>query len=102
MLGGAYVNVKKNLAVGVNGIRIDHAKLDGRTLKIKAKGTMSELKQPWEKPYTTDLRIAGLTDGGSFNLVINDGEPLELSAKALSSVPIVVNPDGSVLAEENK
>lgn len=99
MLGGAYVNIKKKLAIGVNGIRIDEVTLDDRKLKIKAKGSMSQLPQPWDKPYTTDLRIVELPDDGEFELAINGSEPVKLSAKELASLPIVVNADGTIIVK---
>lgn len=100
MLGGAYVNIKKDLAIGVNGVRIEDVKLNGRRLIIRAEGTMSKLKQPWEQPYETDMRIVGLPDDGIFELILNDSEPVDLSAEGLASIIIEVSPGGNVSVKQ--
>ncbi len=96
-LGGGYVNVAKNLAVGVDGVYINSAKLNDRTIIIEMNSLLARLEDPWDKPYTTDLHIVELPDNGVYKLVINDNEPVKLSAKDLVSVAIVVNPDGSII-----
>ena len=101
MLGGAYINIKKNLAVGVNGIRINNVKLTGRTITLDMIGFMSELQEPWDEPYNTDLRIVGLPDQGDFDLKINDANSIRISAKDLAGFPVLVNPDGTIVGKEN-
>ncbi len=96
-MGGAFIQVKKKLAVGVDGISIKGWHFDGGTLRIEMAGTMSQLKMPWNQPYLTDLRVVGLEEG-KYKLVFNGAEPLEVTASQLSSLPIRVHPDGSVRA----
>jgi len=100
MLGGAYINIQKDLAIGVNGIHLKDVKLNGRKLMIRAEGTMSKLKQPWDQPYETDMRITGLPDDGSYELMINDSEPVSLSIDDLDSVTIEVDPGGNVFLKQ--
>ncbi|MHC4983988.1 MAG: beta-L-arabinofuranosidase domain-containing protein [Planctomycetota bacterium] len=98
LLGGAFIHAKKSLAVGVDGVRIEDWKLDGRTLRIQIAGTMSKLERPWDKPYRTVLRVAGL-DEGQYTLELNDSRHVTVTAEQLASLPLLVRPDGSVLAD---
>ena len=95
-LGGAYVDVSKGLAVGVNGLRIQGVALRERTLDLDIEGFLDELDVPWEKPYATELRIVGLPDGGNYDLVLGNASPVKVVASQLARFPVVVHPDGAV------
>lgn len=70
-LGGAYIDVGKNLAVGVDGVDIVSFQQQGETLHIKLKNQLAALAAPFSEPYMIELRIAGLP-AGKHTLHIND------------------------------
>ena len=94
-LGGAYVDVTRQLAVGVDGLRIDSAALDGRRLHLALVATLGRLKQPWDQPYQTELRVVGLKPG-KYQVVINHESAVELTAEEAAHCPLTVQPDGTV------
>ncbi len=96
-LGGAYVDLDRKLAVGVDGVRIDSAKLDGQSLRLAVVASLAKLPQPWDQAYQTELRVVGLKPG-KYQLVINDEPAVELTAEELSHCSLTVQPDGKVRA----
>ena len=59
---------------------------------------MCMLKEHWDKPYRTDLRVAGLQPG-QYELALNNATPIKVTAKQLANFLILIRPDGSVQAE---
>jgi hypothetical protein len=57
--GGAYINTDKNLAVGVDGVRIDKCDVIGNELTIQLRSVLFDLNLPWERAYRLDLVIEG-------------------------------------------
>ncbi len=96
-LGGAYVDVERKLAVGVDGLRIDSAALDGQSLRLAVVASLAKLPQPWDQAYQTELRVMGLQPG-KYQLLINDEPAVELTAEELSRCSLIVQPDGKVRA----
>jgi hypothetical protein len=96
-LGGAYVDLERKLAVGVDGLRIDSAILDGRSLRLAVVGSLAQLPQPWDQAYLTELRVVGLQPG-KYRLMINDEPVVELTAENLRCCSLTVQPDGKVRA----
>ena len=96
-LGGAYVDLERKLAVGVDGLRIDSAILDGRSLRLAVVGSLAQLPQPWDQAYLTELRVVGLQPG-KYRLMINDEPVVELTTEDLRCCSLTVQPDGKVRA----
>jgi hypothetical protein len=94
-LGGAYVDVARHLAVGVDGLRVDAATLEGRTLRVTLVASFTKLPQPWEQTYQTELRVVGLKPG-KYQCVINHEAPVALTAAELAHCALTVQPDGKV------
>ena len=89
-LGGAYINVKKNLYIGVDGIDITSYKLQGRTLSINIKNRISSLPFPYEEPFKIDLKVEGLPDQGIYTLMINNNYHAEITASELSRYSVTI------------
>jgi hypothetical protein len=100
-LGGAYVDVSRNLAVGVDGVRIDEATLTGRTLQLTVVSMLAKLLQPWDQPYRTELRVVGL-EPGDYEVVLNGPPAIKATAAELAHVQIVVSPDGRIQPAHTK
>lgn len=97
-LGGAYVDVTKGLAVGVDGVAVDHVELVDRILNISMSTRLTQLKQPWEQPYETTLRIGSLPKVEHIELIVNhEATPLHHAVDGAIAVPLIVLPDGRVV-----
>lgn len=96
-LGGAYVDLERKLAVGVDGLRIDSATLDGQCLRLAVDASLTKLPQPWDQSYQTELRVVG-GKPGKYQLVINHEPAVELTVEELSHCSLTVQPDGKVRA----
>jgi uncharacterized protein YyaL (SSP411 family) len=85
-LGGAYINFEKNLAVGVDGLRIVSFQRQGPTIRLKLESQLAALPAPYGESYPVELRIVGLP-AGDYSLQINDHSPVHADAAALSHFP---------------
>lgn len=92
-LGGAYVNVGENLAVGVDGVRIAGFEFDDRSLRVNIENHLGALPMPYDKPFEIDLKVEGLPDEGPYTLIVNEGEPIEVTAKQLASHNLTIQPE---------
>jgi hypothetical protein len=95
-LGGVFVDLKRNLAVGVDGIRVDEYQLDGNRLRLRLVNSLAALSMPWERSYVTQLRVVGAEGYNNLSVVINDGEQFDATAQELDRLPIEVFPSGKV------
>ena len=69
-LGGVYLDFEKNLFVGVDGVKIQSAKVENEVIRIQLENVLSELVQPWETAYNIELKILGLSKD-EYKLSIN-------------------------------
>lgn len=91
-LGGIYVDVAKDLAVGVDGLTIKSFALKDRTLKIELVRLLAALPQPFDEPYQVQLRVEGLPDDGPYELIVGDQSPVTVSGTQLSDYAIEIQP----------
>ena len=91
-LGGLYIDVARDLAVGVDGLAVRRYALEGRTLTIEVSRLLSALPVPYEKPYRVHLRVEGLPDEGPYDLVIGDQAYAALSRAQLTDFPVEIKP----------
>jgi hypothetical protein len=90
-MGGLYINVEKKLSVGVNGVNVKSYQWDKRTLTINFENWFKDLIWPYRDPYDIELKVEGLDDNGSYNLVVNGSPPITRSGRELSSFHMKVN-----------
>ena len=90
-LGSAYIDFEKNLAVGVDGLKIVSFQRQGDTIRLKLESQLAALPTPYDQPYAAELRIVGLP-AGEYTLHINDQPPRHADAAALAHVPFVATP----------
>ncbi len=74
-LGGAYIDVKRGICVGVDGVHIRSFHLKDDRLQVKLKNQLAELLYPYDHIHTVDLRVEGL-EPGEYTFIINDSESL--------------------------
>lgn len=96
-LGGAYVNVANNLAVGVDGVAVTRVVWAEPALAIDLAGRLNQLKQPWDQNYEIFLRVEGLPQRPDFKLSLNHAPPVAVTAADLRQFPLIVKADGTVI-----
>jgi hypothetical protein len=90
-MGGLYINVEKKLSIGVNGINVKSYQWDKKTLSIQFENWFKDLIWPYREPYDIEIKVEGLNDNGSYNLVVNGAPPTTRSGRELSSFHIKAN-----------
>lgn len=88
-LEGAYVDVKKNIAVGVDGVSVTSYSIKNGALYLNMHSRLSDLDVPYTKPYYINLKIEGHTS----KLYINNKE-VKISNNGV--VPLVVMQNGEI------
>jgi len=76
-LGGASIDVERDIAVGVDGVTVTRVEFQKGTLRVSMENPLAALPDPYEAPWEIDLRIAGLP-AGDHDLAINGGPPTRL------------------------
>ncbi len=99
-LGGAYINVEKNLAVGVDGITVKEFSLSGNDLTVTMISMLDILKEPWKKPYDIALKVDGLDPERLYTLTLNGERTDSLSGKKLAALEISVYPGGDLFVDQ--
>jgi len=78
LLGGAYIDFQKKVAVGVDGVLVKSFKINGKQVCVDLENQLAALPDPYDKPYSIDLKILGLP-AGQYKLIINNGSPRSVS-----------------------
>jgi hypothetical protein len=99
-LGGAYINVKKNIAVGVDGVNIRKFSISGKTVSIDMVSMLGILQVPWDKSYQITLKIEGVEPDGYYSVVLNGEKTDSLTSKHLSNLPITIYPGGDLFIDQ--
>jgi Highly conserved protein containing a thioredoxin domain len=94
-LGGAYVDFKNKIAVGIDGVSVVSYSLKGQKIAINMKSLLAGLKVPYDKRFIIDLRTVGL-EPGSYLTSLNGGPEVTFSDQELKSRPVIINPDGKI------
>lgn len=100
-LGGAYIDFKDNIAVGVDGVSVEQYELSNDNINISLRSLIAELPVPYDEPFTIEIRMSGLEDK-SYNLKLNNTTVASYSKNKLSSLPVIIYPDGRILLKEVK
>ena len=59
-LNSAYINLEKDIHLGVDGLQIEKAEIQGDKLKIEIKSVLHQFNIPWDKQFSAVLNIEGL------------------------------------------
>lgn len=90
LLGGAHVDLARDIAVGVDGVGVRTARREGRVVRIDLIDQLATLAMPFDGPRTLELRVVGLPDAGDFELVLDGGPAATFSAAALAALELRV------------
>ena len=96
-LGGAFIDFKKNIGVGVDGVRVKLFKLQGCQIRVDLDNQLAALSFPYSDPYTIDLRIEGLP-AGKYQLALNGGPARPIDMPAPNGIRVQVGPKGMVVS----
>jgi hypothetical protein len=94
-LGGAYIDFQHQVAAGVDGVSVIDYAVKGHDIRIRLKSLLAGLAVPYDKPYTIQLHIRGLT-AQNYDLRLNEGPVVALPEPELEKLPLTVYPDGSI------
>lgn len=88
-LGGLFVDVERQVAAGVDGVRVVRATFAGGTAHVEVESIVgpAALKRPWEQPFRIPVRGRG-------KVVIN-GTPVDTGAPAPAILTVL--PDGKIV-----
>jgi hypothetical protein len=78
-LGGIYIDVMKNIVVGVDGLIIQKAALSGNRLQVDFENSLHRLPALYAEPFDVQLRVTGLVDG-LYEIVMTGTVKKELTA----------------------
>lgn len=94
-LNSAYINLEKDIHVGVDGLKIENVLLNNDKLEITIKSVLNEMDMPWDKPFNALLNIEGFSLD-TYQLVINGKNFGEFSKEKLTLVKLIISPKGDI------
>jgi hypothetical protein len=89
--------VARGIAVGVDGVVVTRVELQGKTLRVSLENALAALPVPYDAPWETDLRLAGLP-AGEHDLIINDQPPARLVIAAATPTSVRLRIEGSSIS----
>jgi hypothetical protein len=92
-LGGAFVDFKRNIAVGVDGVYVKSFKVEGKRIRVDLQNQLAALPFPYDDPYPIELRIEGLP-AGKYELVISGGPPRPIDLPAPKGIQLKTGAKG--------
>jgi hypothetical protein len=93
-LGGLYLDLAHDLAVGTDGIAVESLTRRGSDLEIKLKNLLALLPSSYEQPYPVKVNVSGARLG-TYRLSLNGAPPRPLTATELTRLSILVGPGQS-------
>jgi hypothetical protein len=92
-LGGAYINFRDNIALGVDGVSVTHHSLENEKITVDIQSLLQKLKFPFSDPFTIQLHFAGL-ENKEYTLILNNNAPITLDRDQLENLQVSILPDG--------
>jgi hypothetical protein len=99
-LGGAYIDVARNLAVGVDGVTVKEFHFTDKTVSLTMLSMLKNLEVPWDKPYNLSLKIDGLDPDEKYSIILNGEKTPDISGEKLSNLEISVYPGGDIFVDQ--
>jgi hypothetical protein len=100
-LGGVYVDVKNDIALGIDAVSVSKHSLKGNELRLDIKSLLSGLRVPYEQAFRVDLHVTGL-ENKDYNLILNGALAVTLKPSELSKLTILIYPDNKIVVENKK
>lgn len=90
-LGGAYIDFSRNIAFGVDGVRVSDFQIQGRRIVINLDNQLAALPFPYEAAYVIGLKLTGLR-AGQYELVIGAQESRHVNVSGPTLVKVKIGP----------
>ena len=94
-LGGAYINIGKNLFAGVDGVRVNEVNYRPGHLSVSIEADLFKLKEPWHRAHEIELRIEGVNAEDYFLKINNISIGMKKGGKE-ERLRVRFSPDGSI------
>ncbi len=88
-IGGIYLDLEKNIAVGVDGVSVKSFRRVEQHLDLEVNNLLASLSLPYEKSFPVEVEMAGLA-AGAYQLSINKGQLIDVIVKGPTRTSIVV------------
>jgi hypothetical protein len=92
-LGGAFIDFKRSIGVGVDGVYVKSFTHEGRQVRLNLHNQLAALPFPYSDPYRLELRIQGLP-AGTYQLVVNGGAAVSIELPAPKGIQLKMGPNG--------
>jgi len=92
-LGSAFIDFKRSVAVGVDGVYVNSFKLEGSQIRVDLDNQLAALPFPYSDPYPLELRIEGLP-AGKYQLVLNGSAARPIDLPAPKGIRLKLGPKG--------
>jgi hypothetical protein len=92
-LGGAFVDFKRNIAVGVDGVYVKSFQLEGSQVCVDLDNQLAALPFPYRDSFPLELRIEGLPPG-KYQLVLNGNAARPIDLPAPQGIQVTLGPKG--------
>ncbi|MHC5538340.1 hypothetical protein ACYOEI_08935 [Singulisphaera rosea] len=93
-LGGLYLDLEHDLAVGADGLAVESFTRKGADLELTLNNPLATLSMPYDAPYALELRVSG-TKLEQYRLSINGAPPRAITAKEFPRCSVIVGPGRS-------
>lgn len=70
LLGGVYVDIRRGLAVGVDGVYVDSVQVNDHQVLIHLDNQLSRLPHPFKDPRVVDVQLSGL-EPSTYEVIVN-------------------------------
>lgn len=90
-LGGLYIDLDMDLAIGVDGIAVESFHHGGSDLDVRLNNQLAALSTPYERSYEFKVHVHGARVD-EYRLSLNGAPPQRITAKELADLSIVVGP----------
>jgi hypothetical protein len=88
-LGGAYIDLQNNIAVGIDGVIVEHYQVTKNRIEVRLKNQLAELSYPYNTRYEIDLTIAGLR-ASHYELVVDKARPQIVKGPGSLRIPVML------------
>jgi hypothetical protein len=90
-LGGLYLDLQRDLAVGADGLVVESFTRHGPDLALRLSNPLAALRTPYDEAYEVKLHVVG-AQLDEYRLSLNGADPLRITAKDLAHAWVVVGP----------
>ena len=94
-LGGVYFDVKKDIALGIDGVSVTQHSLEQNAIHLGLQSLFTGLNVPFDQEFEIELRVVGLEDK-NYQFILNNEPSVELRSTQLRNLKLVVTPDNKI------